>query len=92
MKMTLWKGLQEVKELVAGACGEECSGRWNSHCKSPEAGASGMFKNSKEASVAEPGGGREKWKAGAAGEQGQPRRVLGRQRKIKDGLGPEQKT
>lgn len=73
------KGPQRVKVLVTGASGEACSGRWRGHCKGPETGAPGMFRNLE-------GGERNgglRWSNGA-----RPLRVLGRKRKIKTGLGP----
>lgn len=36
-------GLQEVKELVTGTSGGECSGRWDSHCRGAKTGTLGMF-------------------------------------------------
>lgn len=48
-------------------------------------------RNSKEASVAEPVGRGGKWEARAEKEWGRPHAMLGRKRRIKDGLRPEQK-
>lgn len=78
--------------MVIGASGEEYSGRWNSHRKRPKAGALDMFENNKKAMWLDVEGGERNERLRQRRNGARPCRVLVRKKRIRDGLGPEQKS